>query len=146
MNAVERMPSDHLHREHCKYFPLKIWVNTSFFDFLAYISMLWEERLWMTLNEREREEGEWGLKRAKNEIEKRGKKRKREWEPSWRQAEREGGEMWEYVRNERYSDELFKAWNSTALERPFLLHFDREGGGVDVRCYEDTISHTASLP
>lgn len=30
-------------------------------------------------------------------------------EPSWRRAEREEGEMWEYVRNEHYSDELFKA-------------------------------------
>lgn len=28
---------------------------------------------------------------------------------SWRQAEGLEGEMWENVRNERYSDELFKA-------------------------------------
>lgn len=33
---------------------------------------------------------------------------------SWRQCEQEEGEMWEYLRNERYTDELFKAWNSTA--------------------------------
>lgn len=37
-----------------------------------------------------------------------GGKKESEMEPSWRQAEREEGEMWEYVRNERYSDELFK--------------------------------------
>lgn len=53
------MHSDHLHREHCKYFPLKIWVNTSLFNFLAYIFMLWKERLWMTVYEKERGWG-WG--------------------------------------------------------------------------------------
>lgn len=44
-----------------------------------------------------------------------GGKKEKKGEASWRQAEREEGGMWEYVRNERYSDELFKAWNSTAL-------------------------------
>lgn len=41
-------------------------------------------------------------------LNKEGEK-KSEMELSWRQAEQQEGEMWEYVRNERYSDELFKA-------------------------------------
>lgn len=60
--------------------------------------------------EREREgggvgrEGEWGLERARrNEINKEGG------EKGSAGDRREEGEMWEYVRNERYSDELFKA-------------------------------------
>lgn len=50
-------------------------------------------------------------------------------ERSWRQCEQEEGEMWEYVRNERYTDELFKAWNSTAAQRPFHCTLIGEGVG-----------------
>lgn len=58
-----------------------------------------------------------------------GRKKKGLNRRSWRQAERLEGEMWENVRNERCSDELFKAWNSAGPWRPFCCNAIGKGMG-----------------
>lgn len=138
-NAIRSFP-------HCKYFPLKIWVNTSLFNFLAYISMLCDACEWLRMRERERKrvEVEWGLKPAKkNEIKKRGEKKKaRASRAGDRLSRRKGrcGSMWgmsvtlmNYLRHEipRPSRGLFRCtligkgvgWMSGAVRTPYpILH------------------------